>query len=66
MESHDADEWDAQTNIKAILNHLMTTYGDRIRTLATGLKSLAGLIQKWEQNNEPPPAVELSLTATSK
>ncbi|KAK4704487.1 protein phosphatase 4 regulatory subunit 3, partial [Phenoliferia sp. Uapishka_3] len=55
------------TNVKAVINHLMDRYGDKVRQLALTLKTFEMLIAKWEQNNEPPPKpAEVSSTATSK
>lgn len=54
-----------QHNAKAIINHLMERWGDRIRSLALLLPTFANLIARSEQNNEPPPPPETSVADSS-
>lgn len=54
----------AQTNVKAILNHLMDRHSDLIRQLAERSMTFAQLIRRWEQNNEPPPPPDPSTSST--
>ncbi|ORY90176.1 component of IIS longevity pathway SMK-1-domain-containing protein [Leucosporidium creatinivorum] len=49
-------EYVRTSNAKAVINHLVERYGERVRQLATTLKTFENLIIKWEQNNEPPPS----------
>jgi hypothetical protein len=44
-----------QSSIKGTLKHLMETYGDRIKHLATTNQTFEGLVTRWNIVNEPPP-----------
>lgn len=43
---------------RIMLNELMSKHEDEVKALSTGLPVFQGLIAKWEQLNEPPPAVD--------
>ncbi|KAM0756516.1 DUF625-domain-containing protein [Meredithblackwellia eburnea MCA 4105] len=51
------------SNAKAVINHLMDRYGERVRQLALWLRTFEMIIAKWEQNNEPPPSAEVPAAA---
>lgn len=45
---------------RVILNELMLKHEDEVKALSTGLPVFEGLINKWEQLNEPPPAADVT------
>lgn len=45
---------------RIILNELMSKYEDEVKSLSSGLPVFQGLINKWEQLNEPPPVADVT------
>ncbi|SCZ90217.1 BZ3500_MvSof-1268-A1-R1_Chr1-3g01846 [Microbotryum saponariae] len=55
-------EFIKNVNAKGVISHIVERYGDKVRLLATTLKTFESVVIKYEQNKEPPPA---ALTTTS-
>ncbi|SCV68346.1 BQ2448_467 [Microbotryum intermedium] len=51
-------------NAKGVISHIVERYGDKVRLLATTLKTFESLVIKYEQNKEPPPSASTTTLGT--